>query len=709
MEDILASIDSERNQNSQEAFISGGKDKPKLAQQVIRDKAKSMAKVMAYRQEGQVSEGAYDGYQWDALDRMRLEQLKRPTITFNQIKPTVNAVSGIERLNRADIRFVSRPLDSDPVQDEMGDLASEAYATVLDLCDGDSERSRAIKDMSITGMGWYEIRMDYEIDPDGRIMLERVPWKEMVWDTNAKKENIIDTKFRMRIRKMPLDEFRTRWPKKAEILGSDAPDYPENDVSKYELVTPYYSLANEKNNPLVSDEGGKALATSIEVIQYQWAEPTAVYRYADPQAQGGIRELREADYNKLKIRLTMLGLPEPSEVIRQKRTVFKEVYVAKGIQLDEPEELPGGFSLKCITGEWDDEKKVWYGMVRPLLDPQRTMNKSMSTALSMFLTNAKGGVMYETGAFADPEMAKNQWSRADAWIELNEGKAEAVVQRQPINHQGAVDLFFNESKNAMTYVSGIPQEMLGVAIGDATAPVMSKRVQAALSVLGWYFDNVTRARRDEARTVLEYIREYWSQGQLIRVGGKANSKAIPLLKSALPISYDLMLDESVRHNPNLKAQVWQDIQPMIPALIKFGLGRFLLQILEYSPLPAQLVQQLQQEAAQNPPQMPGKDGNRGPSAQPPENPQETQARIMKLVADAQKSLAQAEQIKEQSGLQVAEMMFDLQHKREELRQKDDLQKHRQVSDLIKATRLETGGDGQMNPGDPGMQQNQTGY
>jgi hypothetical protein len=284
-----------------------------------------------------------------------------------------------------------------------------------------------------------------------------------------------------------------------------------------------------------------------------------------------------------------------------------------------------------------------------MIDPQLTMNKSMSTALTMFLTNAKGGVMYETNAFTDPEMAKNQWAQPDAWIEMAEGGAEKIVQRQPVSYQGTIELFFTESKSALNYVSGIPADMMGVAVG-------------------------------EARTVLEFIREYWTQGQLIKVGGSVNGQAIPLLKSNLPLSYDLQLDDSVRHNPNLKAQVWNDIQPIIPSLLKFNLGSILLKILKFSPLPAQLVNEIQQQAQammQDPNQQ--QKGGRGKQ----EDPGLTQAKIAQTNAQAQLLIKQAQDIDTQARLKEQAQAMDAAHKQESLQQKSELNDHRHFADLMK--------------------------
>lgn len=625
----------------------------KLVTRVEREIALALPRVMGFRGEASISEKDYDGHQWDELDRMRLEQLRRPTVVFNEVKPTINAISGIERLNRPDIRFVSRPLDSSLEEDAAGDLLTQAYSSVIDLCDGDAEASRAVRDMSITGMGWLDIRMDYEEDPDGKIIIERIPWREMLWDQNARKENLADARWRARKREVPHDEFKRRWPKFEDLVDTGSAYYEEQNVEKYELVTPYYSRANEEANPQVKQQGAKR---TIPVTQYQYRDTVPVYRFLD---QGQMTDMPEKEWNKFKERAALLGI-QPPYAVRQMRTVYKEVWIACGNVLSKPTELPGGFSLKVITGEWDDEKKIWYGIERALRDPQRTMNKSLSTGLTMFLTNAKGGVMYETGAFTDPVVAKQQWSRPDAWIELTDGGAAKIVQRETPKNNSPLDVFFNESKAAFNYVSGIPPDMLGIAVNDVTAPTIQKRVQAALAVLGWFFDNITRFRKDVARTTAEYIREYWTHGQMLRIGGDFNSQAIPLLKSNLPIQYDMILDESVRHNPNLKAQVWMDLQPMIPALLKAGLGRILLQALKYSPLPAQLVADIQREAAEM--------AKQPPQPKSKEDPALTAAKVQKTIAEAQRTGAETKAIEVGAQHRIAETVLDALFRQEELDQ-----------------------------------------
>jgi hypothetical protein len=283
------------------------------------------------------------------------------------------------------------------------------------------------------------------------------------------------------------------------------------------------------------------------------------------------------------------------------------------------------------------------------------MNKSMSSSLTFMLTNAKGGVMYESDAFVDPINAKEQWSKPDAFIELNNGGAQKIVQRQTQNITTDLQMFFSESYKAIAYTSGINDEIIGMAQGQTPSPTAQSRVQGGLAILGWFFDAIARHTRNEARVLLEFIREFWTQGQLIRVGGQVNSQAIPLFKAGLPLDYDLVLDESVKHNPNLKAQVWNDLQPIIPSLLRFGFGNFLLEALKFSPLPTQLVASLQKMAqteGANPPQK-----GRGKQT----DPQETQAKVMKMSAEGQRAMAQARAIDQEQKLKLAELAMDSLH------------------------------------------------
>lgn len=653
-------------------------------------KAKGAAKEFLENQKKYANEARnyYDLDQWSDADKRKMQTgvFERPALTFDMTRPVIDCISGIERLNRQDIRAVSRAVDSPIEEDAAGDLATVAVSTVLDISFGEAERSRAIKDATIGGIGFTEAYTDYTFttDPDGMVGLRYVDYEEMGWDQHSSRENLEDATCIWRDRWVPKAEFKERWPDMLGVLQTDTP-IAEHD-SKYRLVTPYYSKANEAANAKPSDETKPKGA--VLVSQFQWRELEPLYRIADPENPDELKSFRKLEWDDYKAELEESGQPVP-KFVRQQTPVFKQVYVSGDKCLDEPIELPKGFTFMAITGLWHKKKRFWYGLMRAMIEPQNVINKSLSSSLQYHLSNAKLGVMFETGAFENPSQAKNDWAKADAWIPLQQGGAQKIVQRDSKPIPNELGVFFEAGKRAIHEGTGINAEMLGYAQGETPSNTGKQRVHAGLAVLGWLFDNITRYQKTEFRCLLEMIREFWSNGQLLQVGGDFNSQAIPLLRDNLPMDYMLVAEESMRHSPNAKAQIWQDLQPIIPSLLRFGMGQFLLYILRFSPLPTQLVNMIQREAKQNPP--PPKPQKGGGKQEPPEM---TAAKVQKVGADTELVKAKTENVRADKGLKTAKIVLEGLDNAHTHEHNKELAQHRHISDILKQVRArKTGGPG----------------
>jgi len=126
-----------------------------------------------WRQQAGQSGGWYDlvaGQQWDAGDLQRLQDQQRPAVTFNRILRTINAITGTQVANRQETRYI--PREQGDVQ--VNEVLTAAGEWVRDNCDAEDEESDAFRDMCIAGMGWLETRMDYDSNPEGDIVIERV-------------------------------------------------------------------------------------------------------------------------------------------------------------------------------------------------------------------------------------------------------------------------------------------------------------------------------------------------------------------------------------------------------------------------------------------------------------------------------------------------------------------------------------------------------
>jgi len=636
-----------------ERLLNQGLDERERALMVQREIARAMPAVRSWRGEAQDNRNMYDNHQWDDHDRMVMEQTRRPALTYNEIKKVLRAVCGIERLNRTEVKFATKAIDSPLIEDLMGSLATEAVITIDELSDADKERSLIFLDVLIGGMGWMETYVSFAEDFDGQIMKERISPFEMAWDTNAKRSGIVDTRWRARIRKMPRKEFSRRWPGKLDLIDAAAEESEfKGGVPRYNLITPYYSLMNERANPQVADDSTHEKDT-IEVIQFQERIEESVYRVPDPEKPSGLVEFSKDEYQELREEFEREGLPLPPTV-RQIKTVHRQLYVAHGVELEEPTNLPGNrFSLTCMTGEWDEKRKMWIGMVPEMVDPQKTKNKSLSAALAFYLSNAKGGVLFESGAFVNEAQAKEQWSSPNPWIPVNADKLGKIQPRVPAEMPNSLQMFFEVGTRALTEVVGMNQELLGLAQTEAGGPTQRGRISAGLAILGWVFDEYDRFKKADAIVTLDFVRDFMTNGQLIEIGGEEAGKSIPLIKSNLPVKYKLTLDQSIRQNPNLKAQIWQDLMPIVPALLRFNAGTVLLSLLKFSPLPAQVVNDIRREVAKAAQQENQQGGGRGKQ----EPPELTDAKVKKTEAEAARAMAQAKSYDEQSKAKIAELFL----------------------------------------------------
>ena len=129
-----------------------------------------------WRQEARQAYDFVAGKQWSADDKAALLDQMRQPVVFNRIAPMVDAVSGAEVLNRQEVRYSPR---------EQGDVQVSEIVTAADewarnLADTEDEESDAFADVIICGMAWTETKMDYEDDPEGRIVDDRVDPLEML-------------------------------------------------------------------------------------------------------------------------------------------------------------------------------------------------------------------------------------------------------------------------------------------------------------------------------------------------------------------------------------------------------------------------------------------------------------------------------------------------------------------------------------------------
>lgn len=531
------------------------------------------------------------GRQWSEEDASLLELQNRPVVTFNRIGSVADSVSGLEISNRQEVRFIPRQLGSSGVNE----LLTDAGKWVRDECNAEDEESDAFNDLIVGGVGCTETRIDYDEDPDGKLIIDRVDPLEMYWDSSARKRNLGDARHIFRVKQVGIEQAEEMFP---DVNPNDldavwAKDI-EGDVSNPHdaTIAPYYKI---DQSPDIDKR--TALITLVEV---QWWEHVTKHRVADP-ISGKAVTLDKAEFKKFAERAKILGMPvisAPMKTRQYKRSILGSKVLKTW---DGPEK--GGFTYKFMTGKRDRNKGTWYGLVRAMIDPQKWANKWLAQVMHIINSNAKGGVIAESDAFENPQEAEATWADPSSITIVNPGGLGKIQPKKPVAFPAGIDHLMQFAISSIRDVSGVNLELLGMAAKDQPGILEHQRKQAGMTILAGFFDSLREYRKDQGKLMLYYITNFLSDGRLIRIGGAQDGQYVPLVHEPGLVEYDVIVDETPS-SPNQKEQAWATISQMMPFLVNVGMPPpVMLEILKYSPLPSSLVADVT-KIVQNQPQQP---------------------------------------------------------------------------------------------------------
>jgi hypothetical protein len=532
------------------------------------------------------------GEQWSDDDKAILLEQQRVPVSFNRVGPMVDSVAGSEVNNRQQVQYIPRTAGDKA----LNEVLTGAADYVRDQCDAEDEESHSFVDAIICGVGVTETRLDYEEDSEGAVLIERRDPLSMRWDPGAKKRNLMDRRWHQYDAWLSREEIERRWPD-AELSLSDGAGSgaDANDGG----------TAPHDNDPATAyerDKSGHDQQKGLwRVTHHQWYEVEQFYQVLG--FDGQVMEMAVTEHNTLQARLKKIGM-QPLPSVKKPRRKYMQTFVCGSTTLEDGKVPCNRFTFHFITAKLNRNSNTWYGIVKPMMDPQRWANKFFSQVLDIINKNAKGGLLMEEDAVDNIAKFKADYAKSDAISIVNPGALSSgkIMPKTPPLVPAQLESMLQFSISSMRDVTGINLELLGMADRQQAGVVEAQRKQAAMTVLASLFDGLRRYRKEQGRTLAAYITEYLSDGRLVRiVGGDGTERYVPLLKDPQAMKYDVVVDEAPA-SINQKERTFALLMQMLPNLQQMGLP-FAPELLEYSPLPAAMVEKWKEVIQKQPQQI----------------------------------------------------------------------------------------------------------
>lgn len=616
------------------------------------------------------------GRQWTADEESSLKEQLRPIVTFNRTGVICDAVSGYEINNRQDVTYLPREVeDTGPVQVE-----TEAAKYFREHCDAEDEESDGFFDALVCGVGTIEHHMDYDDDPEGMLKVERVDSLEMGWDPAATKRNVLDRAWDVRGKWWNKKVAKAKWPDHDFSAGNIAGDTDEMSMNQpidREAAIRYQDTG-------INGEQTDRREDEVFIIEHTWYEQEPFVTYADPISGKSV----DTDPDKFKEIVGQLealaarmGQPfTPPKSVKRMRRVFKRVFVHGKDTLNKDDmEAPckHRFHYQFMTGKRDRNQKTWYGLVRPMKDPQEWANKFMSQTMHMINANAKGGLIHDDGAFENEAEIEKKMAKPGWRLAKRQGYEVNFVPPTPIPNNTFDLMQFAISSGRD--VTGVNVELLGLADRDQPGVLEDQRKRSAMAILAPFFNAVRRYRKEAGRLTLYFIKEYMSDGRKIRISGTGKAQFVPLTKTADFDKYDVIVDQSPS-SPDSKRVVFAMLMQVLPALMKQGVP-IPPDLLDYIPdLPAELAQKWKEMLEPNPEAQAMQQ-----KAQALEMA-DKEADVGKKQAEAAKIGAEAQNVGNEAQVQAAEQMSDMQMQQQQMqfeREKMEFERAKMVFEIRK--------------------------
>jgi len=461
-----------------------------------------------YTEQAAKCEGMYlgGGEQWSAADKVILSQQRRPFYEFNEVKPSVNSAVGYQIQNRMDISFKPRG--------EKGDLAVATILTKVAMQIADAamlhwHETQVFSDGLIEQRGYFDVRMSFENNMKGDVVVSTLDPRDVVPDPDAKSYDPDKWGDVIVSRWLTLNEIEQLYGQaardRAAKSNDEGQDYGDTDdeVQRSKFGSKYLPGLYDAYG---SDQDGLARYRVLDRQQhvYQATEclvfpetgdvlvldTLAEDSVADALAKGAVRAKRMRRRIKWTVTTYSATLHDSFSPYEHFTTVPYFAYFRRG---------------------------KTRGLVDDAIGPQEALNKAVSQYVHIVNTAANSGWIVEEKSLSNMDTENLEEVGAQTGLVLEYKKGTTAPKKiEPNQVPTGVDRLIDRATKALKDAT-VPEAMRGQGGANEAGIAIQSKQFASQQQLAVPLDNLAYTRQLLARRILKLIQRYYDSYRIFRI------------------------------------------------------------------------------------------------------------------------------------------------------------------------------------------------
>lgn len=464
-----------------------------------------------------IDQDFYDNLQWDQEDEAELAERGQAAYVYNEVAPTIDWMIGTEKRTRIDYKVL--PRNEEDVQ--TADVKTKALKYLSDVNKSAFARSLAAADAFKVGVGWIEdgARGDPTKEP---IFSSYESWRNIIWDSSATQRDLTDARYLYRWKWIDLDLAIAMFPDREQQLrraSISANLYTSEEDDDFWYLGQRYQVKDLRGQVV----GRRTFLSDSAMIDNRRARVKIIECwYRMPVRRQVVRGhvFNGQPFDKSNPDMVKAALQGVISLYDQLQMAVRVALMTENDLLQEME-TPYRHDRFPFTPIWcyvRGRDRMPYGAIRRVRDQQEDLNKHGSKALWEVSSNrliADVDALDGTGLTWDD--IREEAARPDALLTHKKG-AKMEFGQNTDKTRVHIDLMQLRANNIRTS-GGVTDENLGRKTNAISGEAIRARQLQGSVVTAEVFDNIRFAAQISGEIQLSLAEQFITTPRAIRLTG----------------------------------------------------------------------------------------------------------------------------------------------------------------------------------------------